>query len=56
MLRGRAEELHELGVWLPISTLAALRLRAAGFALDPLPLTPAELHDALEAAPPARGR
>ena len=50
VLRARAEELHELGVWLPISTLAALRLRAAGFALDPLPLTPAELHDALEAA------
>jgi energy-coupling factor transport system ATP-binding protein len=50
VLRGRAEELHELGVWLPISALAALRLRAAGFMLDPLPLTPAELHAALEAA------
>ncbi|WP_457099935.1 ABC transporter ATP-binding protein [Microbacterium sp. P5_E9] len=52
VLRGRAEELHELGVWLPISALAALRLRSAGFVLDPLPLTPAELHAALESAPP----
>src|SRR6478752_4912208 len=50
VLRGRAEELHALGVWLPISALAALRLRSAGFVLDPLPLTPAELHAALEAA------
>ncbi|MET0734155.1 MAG: energy-coupling factor transporter ATPase [Microbacterium sp.] len=49
ILRERAEELHEMGVWLPISTLAALRLRRAGFALDPLPLTPAELHAALDA-------
>ncbi|WP_243076120.1 ABC transporter ATP-binding protein [Microbacterium sp. SS28] len=57
VLRRRAEELHDLGVWLPTSTLAALRLRAAGYALDPLPLTPAELHDALEAveAPSAAG-
>ena len=54
VLRGRAEELHELGVWLPISALAALRLRSAGFVLDPLPLTPAELHAALEAAPRRR--
>lgn len=52
VLRGRAEELHDLGVWLPISALAALRLRSAGFVLDPLPLTPAELHAALESAPP----
>jgi energy-coupling factor transport system ATP-binding protein len=52
VLRGRAEELHALGVWLPTSTLAALRLRDAGFALDPLPLTPAELRAALEAEPP----
>jgi energy-coupling factor transport system ATP-binding protein len=51
VLRGRAEELHALGVWLPTSALAALRLRGAGYALDPLPLTPAELHAALEAAP-----
>ena len=49
VLRGRAEELHEMGVWLPVSSIAALRLRRAGFVLDPLPLTPAELHSALEA-------
>ncbi|WP_428832931.1 ABC transporter ATP-binding protein [Microbacterium flavum] len=50
VLRGRAEELHALGVWLPTATLAALRLRAAGWAVDPLPLDPAELHAALDAA------
>ncbi|GAA3036177.1 ABC transporter ATP-binding protein [Microbacterium dextranolyticum] len=50
VLRGRAEELHELGVWLPTSTMAALRLRAAGWSLDPLPLDPDELRTALEAA------
>jgi len=49
VLRGRAQELHDLGVWLPTSTLAALRLRRAGFVLDPLPLTPAELRASLEA-------
>ncbi|UAJ79001.1 ABC transporter ATP-binding protein [Leifsonia sp. ZF2019] len=43
VLRDRAEELAGLGVWLPTATLAALRLRAAGFVLDPLPLTPEEL-------------
>ncbi|PZU37799.1 MAG: hypothetical protein DI573_10965, partial [Microbacterium sp.] len=52
VLRGSAQVLHALGVWLPTSTLAALRLRAAGYALDPLPLTPAELRAALEGAPP----
>ncbi|MFV4914582.1 ABC transporter ATP-binding protein, partial [Microbacterium lacticum] len=54
VLRGRADELHAMGVWLPVSTLAALRLRDAGWPLDPLPLDPAELHAALEAmdAPP----
>ncbi len=51
VLRGRAAELHALGVWLPTSALAALRLRRAGFTLDPLPLTPGELRAALEAAP-----
>ncbi len=51
VLRRRADELHEMGVWLPISALAALRLRRAGHALDPLPLTPLELHAALEAEP-----
>lgn len=52
VLRAGAEELHGLGVWLPTSTLAALTLRRAGYVLDPLPLTPAELHAALEASPP----
>ncbi|MRH28207.1 ATP-binding cassette domain-containing protein [Microbacterium sp. SYP-A9085] len=51
ILRTRAAELQELGVWLPTSTLAALKLRRAGYPLDPLPLTPAELRAALEAAP-----
>jgi energy-coupling factor transport system ATP-binding protein len=50
VLRARAAELHEMGVWLPVSTLAALRLRAAGWALDPLPLDPTELRTALDAA------
>ncbi|MDR6906301.1 energy-coupling factor transport system ATP-binding protein [Agromyces sp. 3263] len=49
VLRGRAGELLELGVWLPVSTLAAMRLRSAGVAIDPLPLTPSELAGALEA-------
>ncbi|NYF18289.1 energy-coupling factor transport system ATP-binding protein [Microbacterium sp. AK009] len=52
VLRTRAGELHAMGVWLPVSTLAALRLRAAGYPLDPLPLTPVELTAALDAAPP----
>ncbi|WP_341994939.1 ATP-binding cassette domain-containing protein [Microbacterium sp. LWH7-1.2] len=51
VLRGRAEDLHAMGVWLPVSTIAALRLRRAGFALDPLPLTPDELRAALDAEP-----
>ncbi|GAA1704851.1 ATP-binding cassette domain-containing protein [Microbacterium sediminicola] len=54
ILRGRAGELHELGVWLPVSTLAALRLRGAGYALDPLPLTPDELRDALAREAPGQ--
>jgi energy-coupling factor transport system ATP-binding protein len=37
-------------VWLPVSTLAALRLREAGVQIDPLPITPAELGAALDAA------
>ncbi|QLD11718.1 ABC transporter ATP-binding protein [Microbacterium oleivorans] len=50
VLRERAAELHEVGVWLPVSTLAALRLREAGYPLEPLPLTPEELRAGLEAA------
>jgi len=49
VLRARAAELHEMGVWLPVSTLAALRLRSAGWRIEPLPLDPAELRAALEA-------
>ncbi|MFS0713639.1 ABC transporter ATP-binding protein [Microbacterium sp. 2P01SA-2] len=50
VLRERAAELHEIGVWLPVSTIAALHLRDAGYPLDPLPLTPDELRAGLEAA------
>lgn len=49
VLRRRAEDLHAMGVWLPVSSIAALRLRGAGFALHPLPLTPDELRAALDA-------
>ncbi|WES63776.1 energy-coupling factor transporter ATPase [Microbacter sp. GSS18] len=49
VLRHDADRLDALGVWLPTSALAALRLRDAGFVLDPLPLTPDELRAALEA-------
>ena len=52
VLRGRAEELHDLGVWLPVSALAALRLRDAGYVLDPLPLTPVELRAQLASHAP----
>lgn len=55
ILRERAAELHDLGVWLPTSTLAALRLREAGYRFDPLPINPEELRAALDQqpAPPA---
>ncbi|WP_267189877.1 ABC transporter ATP-binding protein [Microbacterium schleiferi] len=48
ILRGRAAELHDLGVWLPTSTLAALRLREAGYRFDTLPISPDELRAALD--------
>ncbi|MFJ3490981.1 ABC transporter ATP-binding protein [Leifsonia aquatica] len=51
VLRERAEELAALGVWLPTATLAGLRLRAAGLAIDPLPLTPEELTAGLACLP-----
>ena len=51
VLRSRAAELVELGVWLPTSTLAAMRLREAGYELEPLPLSPDELRAALERSP-----
>ncbi|MGO4592196.1 ABC transporter ATP-binding protein [Leifsonia sp. 2TAF2] len=47
VLRARAEELDELGVWLPAPTSAALRLRRAGVRIDVLPLTAVELSEAL---------
>jgi energy-coupling factor transport system ATP-binding protein len=50
VLRTGAETLAEMGVWLPSATLAALRLREAGHAVEPLPLTPEELRDALDPA------
>ena len=50
VLRERAAELHAIGVWLPVSTIAALHLREAGYPLEPLPLTPDELRAGLEAA------
>lgn len=54
VLREGAAQLHALGVWLPVSTLAALRLREAGWEFERLPLTPDELRAAVEsAAPPA---
>ena len=52
VLRENADELLALGVWLPAATLAALRLRDAGVALAPLPLTVGELETALAAAGP----
>ncbi|HWS37474.1 MAG TPA: ATP-binding cassette domain-containing protein [Actinoplanes sp.] len=51
ILTGHVGELVDLGVWLPVATLAGLRLRAAGVPVDPLPLTPGELATALDAVP-----
>lgn len=51
ILREHAAELTAMGVWLPVATLAAMRLRDAGVHLDPLPLTPAALAAALDAIP-----
>lgn len=50
-IRAHADELLEMGVWLPGATLAALRLREQGRALDPLPLSPEDLATALAAHP-----
>ncbi|MFS0866145.1 ABC transporter ATP-binding protein [Microbacterium sp. 179-B 1A2 NHS] len=50
VLRGHAERLHAMGVWLPVSTVAALALRRAGWSMERMPLTPAELTAALDAA------
>ncbi|WP_434811429.1 ABC transporter ATP-binding protein [Microbacterium sp. bgisy189] len=55
VLRARAAELHEMGVWLPVSTIAALRLQRAGWRFNRLPLTPDELRDAVAAPASAPG-
>ncbi|WP_411558809.1 ATP-binding cassette domain-containing protein [Plantibacter sp. MPB07] len=56
VLLGHLDELLAMGVWLPVATLAALRLREGGVLLPDLPLTPADLTAALDAtalpAPP----
>ena len=56
VLAGRADELHQLGVWLPPATEAGRRLRHAGVfdADEPLPLTGEELTAALDAVPRER--
>ncbi|SDH99834.1 ABC transporter ATP-binding protein [Agrococcus jejuensis] len=51
VLRARHDELAALGVWMPVATLAARRLREAGLVLEPMPVTPAELAAALDAKP-----
>lgn len=48
VLLGHLDELIAMGVWLPVSTLAALRLQAAGIILPSIPLVPAELAAALD--------
>ncbi|GII98208.1 energy-coupling factor transport system ATP-binding protein [Sediminihabitans luteus] len=60
VLTQHADALVALGVCLPVALVAALRLRATGTPIDPLPLTPDELGHALRAQadagvlPPAR--
>ncbi|MFS0853109.1 ABC transporter ATP-binding protein [Microbacterium sp. 179-I 3D4 NHS] len=49
IIRAHADALVAMGVWLPAATLTALRLRGDGIAVEPLPLTPAELAAALPA-------
>jgi energy-coupling factor transport system ATP-binding protein len=63
LFRERAEELAALGVWLPVATLAGLRLRDAGWAVERLPVTMEELAEVaaglgvvVEARPDAGGR
>lgn len=51
ILRERASEVRDLGVWLPTVTLAALTLRERGVAIERLPLTGAELANTLDALP-----
>jgi energy-coupling factor transporter ATP-binding protein EcfA2 len=49
VLREHAAEVAEIGVWLPVVSLAALRLREQGVPLPSIPLTGPELADALDA-------
>lgn len=51
IIREHTAELTAMGVWLPVATLAAIRLRDAGVRIDPLPLTPRALAEALDAIP-----
>lgn len=51
VIRDHADELVAMGVWLPGATLAALRLRAQGHRIDPLPLSPEDLAAALPSRP-----
>src|SRR5690606_5031846 len=55
VLRGHADELIAMGVWLPSAMLAGRMLRESGVlpASTPLPLTPGELVAALPPEPPA---
>jgi len=51
VLLDNVDALLAMGVWLPVSTLAALRLREAGVPIAELPLTPSELAAALDEVP-----
>lgn len=48
ILREHLDELLELGVWLPVATLAARKLQRAGVTFSQLPLTVEELHQELK--------
>lgn len=52
VFRDHTARLEELGVWLPTALRAARVLRRAGVVLEPLPILPAQLGDALLAAGP----
>src|SRR5690606_21594598 len=48
VLADHADEVAALGVWLPVATLAAMRLRRVEVDVAPLPLTGGELAAALD--------
>jgi energy-coupling factor transport system ATP-binding protein len=52
VLRENVDELLRLGVWLPTATLAGMRLRAAGYEVAELPLTPDALTTLVDTLPP----